>query len=351
MPLQEPDWWYRADCGWQARALAPVSRLWGWASARRIARATPVRAALPVICVGNFTAGGTGKTPLSIYIARLLIERGEHPVFLTRGYGGRRRGTHRVDPALDTAWDVGDEPLLLARHAPVVVSRDRVAGAAEAARPIHDWRPTVIVMDDGLQNPALAKNLSIAVVDARRGLGNGCVIPAGPLRAPIAMQLGLADAIVVNRPPAMHAGEPRQHDVASDLRLRFEGPVLEASVGPAPGTRSLTGQRVLALAGIANPGRFYALLEGLGAKIAGRAEFADHHEFTDGDAAYVLAEAARLGADVVTTEKDHVRLAGRSGALAQLQAMAMPVPIELRIEAGDGAHLAALIEAAVRIRP
>ncbi len=352
MPVREPGWWYGERQGPIGRLLGPLlitaARLWGYAAERRIKRASPYRASLPVICVGNFTAGGTGKTPLAIHIAGLLAARGERPAFLTRGYGGRRRGPHRVDAALDTAADVGDEPLLLARHAPVVVARDRVAGARAIEAQAGVAPPTVIVMDDGLQNPALAKDLVVAVVDGRRGTGNGLVIPAGPLRAPLALQLGIADAIVVNLPREIAVkGDVAANGVASDFRDSFKGPVLEAMVEADGETAVLAGQRVLALAGIANPARFYDLLAELGADIAARAEFADHHAFSQADARGVLAKADQLGARIVTTEKDWVRIAGGKGALGELAARAWPLPVRLAFDTRDATRLAALLDSAL----
>ncbi len=348
MPVREPAWWYDEKGGWQQRLLSPMSQIWGWSAARRLARGNPQRAALPVICVGNFTAGGTGKTPLSILIARLLTAAGERPVFLTRGYGGRLHGPHRVNPALDSARDVGDEPLLLARHAPVIVARDRVAGARLAAADSGLSPPTVIVMDDGLQNPALVKDLAIAVVDAVRGLGNGGVIPAGPLRATMDTQFALADAIIVNASPG--AAPARIQDIATRLRDSFHGPVIEAGVEADAAGLDLHGARVLALAGIANPARFYALLEQLGATIAGRAQFDDHHAFTDSDAARILAEARRLDARIVTTEKDLVRLAGCLGTRAQLRAQAIALPIRVKLDQRGEVRLLSLVNAAVQQR-
>ncbi len=348
MPIREPRWWYGEKGGWQQQVLAPIARIWGWSAARRHTRVTPERSALPVICVGNFTAGGTGKTPLSILIARLLIAAGERPVFLTRGYGGSLRGPHRVNPALDTAADVGDEPLLLARHAPVIVARDRPAGARLAASDFGLSPPTVIVMDDGLQNPTLAKDLTIAVVDGVRGLGNGSVIPAGPLRAALPTQFSLADLVVVNASPG--ADTERVQAVATDLRDSFHGPVIEASVEPDMTDLDLRGARVLALAGIANPARFYALLQHLGAEIAGRAEFADHHAFTDADASSILADAMRLEARIVTTEKDHVRLSGTAGARARLHDEAVALPIRVKLDQRDEVRLASLVNGALMQR-
>jgi len=345
VPVREPAWWYREQGCWQQRLLNPVSRIWEWSAARRLARGKPERAALPVICVGNFTAGGTGKTPLSILIARLLIASGERPVFLTRGYGGRLRGPHRVNSALDTAGDVGDEPLLLARHAPVIIARDRAVGAKLAAADFGMSPPTVIVMDDGLQNPALAKDLAIAVVDGVRGLGNASVIPAGPLRAAIATQYSLADAIVVIAAPG---ADPAQVEkTATRLRDSFQGPVIEAGVEADADGLDLQGARVLALAGIANPARFYSLLEQLGATIAGRVQFTDHHAFTDADASKILAEANRLSARIVTTEKDLVRLAGAPGPRATLRERAIALPIRMRLDQRNEVRLVSLINAAV----
>lgn len=345
MPVREPAWWYREQGGWQQRLLSPVSRIWQWSAARRLARGKPERAALPVICVGNFTAGGTGKTPISILIARLLIAGGERPVFLTRGYGGRLRGPHRVNSALDTAIDVGDEPLLLARHAPVIIARDRVAGAKLAAADFGMSPPTVIVMDDGLQNPALAKDLAIAVVDAVRGLGNGGVIPAGPLRATVATQFALAEAIVVNAAPG--ADPAIVEKTATRLRGSFHGPVIDAGIEADADGLDLQGARVLALAGIANPARFYSLLEQLGATIAGRVQFADHHAFTDADATRILTEASSLHARIVTTEKDLVRLAGAPGARAALREKAIALPIRVKLDQRNEVRLVSLINAAV----
>ena len=363
MPVREPGWWYGADSAGRANMLAPVERLWSWVALRRIARTVPVRSSLPIICVGNFTAGGTGKTPLSIFVAERLMLSGERPVFLTRGYGGRVSGPHRVNPALDTAADVGDEPLLLARFAPVIIARDRVAGAQLAASDAGVAPPTVVIMDDGLQNAALAKDLTLAVVDASRGLGNGRVIPAGPLRAPLDAQFAIADAIIVNAAPG--TAPARAHETAEYLRSRFPGPVIETRVEAGANIKTLAGTRVLALAGIANPGRFFAMLEAAGAEIAYRAEFKDHHAFSESDAAGIIAKAASIDARIVTTEKDYVRLpahgaTGRGatgqggeaagGKLAELREKAMAIPIRVALEPRDESRLASLIDAAMLAR-
>ena len=359
MPAEEPSWWYAAEAGGKPGAqprllsglLRPIAHLWGAAAVRRFANTTPFRSALPVICVGNFTAGGTGKTPLSIHISRALLAHGERPAFLTRGYGGRHKGPRRVDLGVDSAADVGDEALLLARAAPTLVSRDRARGAATLAAFSGLSAPTVIVMDDGLQNPGLAKDLTIAVVDGRRGIGNGEVIPSGPLRAPLAFQLGLVDAIVVNRPPSRSAGQPEgENEIARVLRQRFIGPVLEASVEPDGDQAGLAGARVVALAGIANPGRFHDLLAAMGAEIVEKLNYRDHHPFTEAEARHVLARAATLQADIVTTEKDWVRLPRSPGALGELRDRARPLPIRLAFGERDALRLASLLERALTER-
>jgi len=299
VPVDEPAWWYAREPEWQARLLGPIAAIYGPVAERRFARTKPFGSALPVICIGNFTVGGTGKTPLALFIARELKRRGEHPAFLTRGYGGRHKGPHRVDPALDTAADVGDEALLMVSEAPTLVARDRAAGARAIARDAGLGTATVIVMDDGLQNPSLAKDLTIAVVDARRGFGNGHVLPAGPLRAPLDFQLGLADAILVNHPPGGAQTEPSE--TAEWLRQRFPGPVLDARPQPIGDTSVLSGAKVVAFAGIADPGRFFALLETIGAEPVERIAFPDHHPYAASDIAYAGAEA------VLMTEKDAVK--------------------------------------------
>src|SRR5262245_23932686 len=189
--MREPPFWWR-DPGIEARLLSPVAAVYGAVAARRLGGAGQ-RAGVPVVCIGNPTVGGAGKTPLAIAVARMLAGAGERPVMLSRGYGGSERGPVRVDPARHGAAEVGDEPLLLARVAPTIVAADRVAGAAVARAA----GASVIVMDDGFQNPSLAKDFSVLVVDGRRGIGNGRVIPAGPLRAPLGAQLDRAHAIVV----------------------------------------------------------------------------------------------------------------------------------------------------------
>ena len=178
MPLEAPFWWYRRK-GALASALAPLGRLYGRIAEKRFAEVEPYRSRLPVICIGNFTAGGGGKTPTAIAVAALLAQLGHKPAFLTRGYGGASKGPVLVKPG-QSAAEVGDEPLLLAEIAPTFVSADRVAGA----KAIEATEASIIVMDDGFQNPSLAKDLSLVVVDGGAGIGNGLVIPAGTVARP-----------------------------------------------------------------------------------------------------------------------------------------------------------------------
>ena len=338
VPLDEPAWWYRDDAGGMAACLAPLASIYGWAAATRYARTQSYRSRLPVICAGNFTAGGTGKTPLVLHLCERLRTHGQHPVALTRGYGGRQHGPHRVSDA-DTAGDVGDEALMLARTAPTLIARDRGAGArAVEAMP---GPVSVIVMDDGLQNPSLAKDLAIAMVDGSRGLGNGLVIPAGPLRAPLDFQLGLADAIVVN-------GAGAGDQVAERLRHRFNGPVLRSSTVVAGDATWLQGQRIVAWAGIASPQRFIATLETQGAEVVERVFFRDHQRLRQADAERLLALEHRLQARLVSTEKDLARLKGAIGKLAALAAATRVLQIRLSFAEPDAERLAAMIDSAIK---
>lgn len=345
MPPDEPSWWYPSDGSGrlQQSLLAPVAWLYGRMAQRRFEKTAAYRSRLPLICVGNFTAGGTGKTPLTQLIASLIAAQGERPVVLSRGYGGAMRGPTLVDTARHRAAEVGDEPLLLARSVPVVISRDRKAGVQLIETSPID--AGAVIMDDGLQNPALKKDLVIALIDGARGVGNGAVIPSGPLRAPIEFQLGLADAIVVNG-RSSEAG--RETAVLDQLKRRFPGPVLEARVEAAGDMQWLGEQPVFAYSGIGNPSRFFATLSSLGANIAATRTFGDHHQFKEREASDLTTAAEALGAQLVTTEKDWVRLSREGGALEALQARSRPLPIRLAFDEPDAARLASLIDAAVK---
>ncbi|SFV12164.1 lipid-A-disaccharide kinase [Methylobacterium sp. 174MFSha1.1] len=295
--IRAPGFWWREDPTPAARLLAPLGAVYGALAARRMARdgAAPP---CPVVCIGNFTLGGAGKTPTALAVAGLLGALGRRPVFLSRGYGGRLAGPVRVDPVHHGAAEVGDEPLLLARAAPAIVARDRVAGARACRAAGAD----VIVMDDGLQNPSLAKTFVIAVVDGAVGLGNGRVFPAGPLRAPAAVQWPRVHAALV-----IGEGAPGAR-VLAEARARGL-PALRGRLVPDPAVAaSLRGRPVLAFAGIGRPDKFFASLREVGASLRETRSFPDHHAFTAAEAEALAAEAAAKDLLLVTTEKDRVRL-------------------------------------------
>jgi tetraacyldisaccharide 4'-kinase len=346
VPLDEPSWWYGAGTARSRlaeRLLAPVGDVYGGIVERRFNAVQPYKSGIPVICVGNFTAGGTGKTPLTRFLAGLLADQNVAPVCLTRGYGGALSGPVWVDTSRHSAGDVGDEPLLIAKTTRVVVSRDRKAGLQSIES---DGAAQVVIMDDGLQNPSLAKDMSIAVVDAARGLGNGHIIPAGPLRARLEFQLGLVDCVAV-----MGADPPGGSPVFEGLKKRFHGPVLRGAVSPAADVGWISGSRVLAYAGIANPGRFFRLVESLGPSAFAARAFSDHHTFTQAEAARLVAEAEQTGAVLVTTEKDLARLAGAKGATSTLASLSKTLPIEVRFEDRDLVRLRALIDGVIKAAP
>jgi tetraacyldisaccharide 4'-kinase len=302
---------------------------------RRVAK---FQASIPVVCIGNLTAGGTGKTPMTAWMCRQLAALGHRPAVLMRGYGGAVAGPHKVVPVRDGAERVGDEALLSARVADVFVSRDRVAGVAaiEAAGSY-----SIVVMDDGFQNPTVAKTVSIVMVDARRGIGNGWVIPAGPLRAPLAAQLALADAIVLTG--ARSLTELDAARIAQRLRASgFDRLLVPASVEPTGDPSWLRGQRVMAFAGIGAPQRFAATLSALGADIVDFVAFPDHHAYVDSDARRLIDRAAAACALLVTTEKDQVRLSG-SAALDECGRRSRALGIRLAIDALDAVRLHALL--------
>jgi tetraacyldisaccharide 4'-kinase len=316
--MREPAFWWRAP-GFLAAALAPLGALYGAIAARRMARPGQ-RARVPVICIGNLTLGGSGKTPAAIMVARMLQAEGERPAFLTRGYGGRLAGPVAVS-ATHTAADVGDEPLLLARVAPTIVARDRVAGADAVPA-----ETTVIVMDDGFQNPSLEKNIAVLVVDGKRGIGNGKVFPVGPLRAPLEAQLARCLALLV-------VGEPGGSTHAlMEASFRDLLPSLMGRLVPeADAIAQLAGRQVLAFAGIGDPEKFYTTLRTAGIAVAQTRSFADHHVFTATEAAELITDADTRGLTLVTTEKDHARMTGDS-ALTALAARSATLPVRLVID-------------------
>jgi tetraacyldisaccharide 4'-kinase len=321
MAMREPSFWWRKP-GLAAALLAPLGALYGAVAARRMAQRGR-HARVPVICIGNLTLGGSGKTPVAIALARVLQAAGERPAFLTRGYGGRLAGPVLVSAA-HTAGEVGDEPLLLARIAPTIVARDRVAGASAVPAEI-----TVIVMDDGFQNPSLAKDIVAVVLDGARGVGNGKVFPAGPLRAPLAAQFADSPSLVVVGEAGASA---RDVLAAAGQRAPL---VIKGRLVPDPtAVAALAGRATFAFAGIGDPDKFYATLRAAGIAVTEQQSFADHHVFTAAEAAALIARADARGLTLVTTEKDHARMTGYP-ALAALAARSTTLPVMLAIDGAD----------------
>ncbi len=283
--MKAPAFW--TEDGALAHLLAPLGVLYTLGGRWRRRAATPWRAPAPVVCIGNLTVGGAGKTPTALAIARRLMVAGRRPVMVSRGYRGRLAGPVRVDPRAHTAADVGDEPLLLAEAAPTIVAKDRLDGV-RAALDLGD----TVVLDDGFQDPRLAHDLAFVVVDGAAGFGNARVLPAGPLREPIEEGLARADAVIV-------IGEGH---VATDR------PVLRARLVPRDDALRFRGRKVLAFAGIGRPQKFFSTLAELGAEVAAAHGFADHHAYDEDEIARLVEEAARLQAEPVTTRKDWVRL-------------------------------------------
>ncbi len=318
--MREPAFWWQPGRG---RLLSPLAAIYGAMAGSRM-RAQGSRAGVPVICLGNLTVGGAGKTPAALAVAHLLLGARERPFFLSRGYGGRLAGPIRVNPPVHSAADVGDEPLMLTRLAPTVVAHDRVAGAKFA----RSTGASVIVMDDGFQNPSLAKDLAVLLVDGLRGIGNGRVFPAGPLRAPLEIQIAHAQAVVVVGPPQRAAAvvDAARHHGLAIFHGRLEP---DRNVVAALGSR-----KVLAFAGIANPEKFFTTLSEAGVAVAERSSFPDHHRYTAAEAQALIARAEAGNLVLLTTEKDLARIAG-APHLAAIAARANALPVRLMIEEAD----------------
>jgi tetraacyldisaccharide 4'-kinase len=290
--MRKPEFWSEHD--YTARLatalLSPLGWFYGASVAWKRDRTIGFRPQAKTICVGNLTAGGSGKTPIAAAIAEALLRRHLKPMFLSRGYGGQLAGPIFVDPAIHCAADTGDEPLLLASTAPAIVARDRKAGAILADAQHAD----VIVMDDGHQNFQLAKDLSFVVVDAETGFGNRKILPAGPLRESVAQGLARADAVVL-----VGEGDPA-------LPFWF-GPVLRARLMPQDAA-AFRGARIVAFAGIGRPEKFFESLRALGAELVAVERFDDHHAYSAAEIARLKSKARGADARLVTTEKDYVRL-------------------------------------------
>lgn len=289
-----PFWWEPRD--WRALALFPASKIYGKVAARRLLRQGVETVGAPVLCIGNFTVGGTGKTPVAMVLADAARAAGLTPGILSRGHGGRATTAHLVDVENDTASTVGDEPLLLARHAAVAVTPKR----ADGARLLIHHGCNFLIMDDGFQSARVHFDYALLIVDARHGVGNGEVIPAGPLRAPLVDQLRRADAI-------LRMGDGDAADRVVRMGARAAKPIFVASQTPVD-AEWIAGRRFLAFAGIGHPDRFFNMVEEAGGEVVEARAFPDHHVFSRDELTELGTAAEKDELDIITTEKDAARL-------------------------------------------
>ena len=285
--MRAPSFWYRR--GIFSVLLAPLGWIWAVGARIRAARTAHHRSPIPVICIGNLSVGGVGKTPIAMSIARLI----PGAQFLSKGYGGKEIGPLRVEPQRHGYQMVGDEPLLLAEVAPCWIAKNRIEGAEAAA----SAGAAILVMDDGFQDPSLEKDISILVVDGATGFGNGQCLPAGPLRETVEQGLKRADVVVI-------LGEDR-HDVASRVAPK---PVLRAWLEPEAEASVLSGRKVVAFAGIGRPAKFFHTLDTLGANLVEAYAFPDHYPFHPHEIHELQTAANNHHAFLVTTGKDFVRV-------------------------------------------
>lgn len=329
--MRPPKFWsYPPDTSnWKARMLAPLGAIYARATARRLRGGTPFDPGIAVICVGNLNAGGTGKTPTVIALTQRLIDRGHVPHILSRGYGGKLTGPVQVDPVRHRAGDVGDEPLLLAAFAPTWVANDRVQGVQAAT----SAGASVVILDDGFQDPSVKKSRSIVVVDAARGFGNGRCLPAGPLREPVLVGLGRADLVLSLGPP------DSQREFTQNWGDKITIPHLAGQLAPLKTGMDWSGLNAFAFAGIGHPEKFFVTLKALGANLIRAEALSDHQPLSDALMMRLEADARSVGGQLVTTEKDAVRLSD------DYRAKVLTLPVRLVVD--DWSVIDALLPAPI----
>ncbi|ACT56874.1 tetraacyldisaccharide 4'-kinase [Candidatus Liberibacter asiaticus] len=315
--MKSPLFWWKAR-GFYSFFLYPISWIYSFISSKLMKRGQRLHAPIPVICVGGFVMGGTGKTPTALAIAKAVIDKNLKPGFLSRGYGRKSRISFRVDLEKHSAYDVGDEPLLLARRAVTIVTSDRKIGVQMLLQEGVD----IIIMDDGFHSADLQADFSLIVVNSHRGLGNGLVFPAGPLRVPLSRQLSYVDAI-------LYVGNKK--NVISSIKNKS---VYFAKLKPRL-TFDLSGKKVLAFSGIADTEKFFTTVRQLGALIEQCYSFGDHAHLSDKKIAYLLDQAQQKGLILVTTAKDAMRLHKRPGRAEEIFAKSMVIEVDIVFENPD----------------
>lgn len=324
MPIKTPQFW--TEISWQSVILFPVSYIWRFGHYTQQKILNTKETEIPVICVGNLTVGGSGKTPVVITLCRFLSGIGKSTSILTRGFGGKEKGPIFVSTNLHQSLDVGDEPLMMAHSLDVCVSRNRPLGANHI---LDKKKYDCIVMDDGLQNPTLKKDLNIAVFDGKFGIGNGFLLPAGPMRQKLEVGIQNIDLVIFNGKDETGLGQ----------KIPPHIPIFTGELQPDEEiVEKMKNRRVYGFAGIGNPSRFFKTLNNIGADLVGEAHFADHHPYTDADLTQLYEEAMQSGAELVTTQKDWMRLP------TDWRDRVLTVPVRIHFSADDTIKIVSFLE-------